>query len=64
MIRKVKESEVLESQSPFTDQDPFPEPMSYLLASYDKSERYELDSGAIFLTKRGKFRGVIVSGCS
>lgn len=62
-MRKNK-SEPLESAYPFTDQESFPEPMSCLLASYDKSERYELDAGAIFTTVGGKFRGVIVSGCS
>jgi hypothetical protein len=54
----------LEDMYPFTDQEPFPEPMMCVLAEYDKSEPYELDSGAIFLTKKGKFRGVVVSGCS
>ena len=64
MVKKVKEFKPLESMYPFTDQEPFPEPMSCLLASYDQSQSYELDSGAIFLTENGKFRGVVVSGCS
>lgn len=59
-----KKVEFLESMYPFTDQEPFPEPMLFLLASYDKSEPYELDSGAIFMTANKKFRGVVVSGCS
>jgi hypothetical protein len=57
-------SKILESLYPFTDQEPFPELISCLLASYNKSPQYELDAGAIFLTVKGKFRGVVVSGCS
>lgn len=64
-VMKIKEDvKILGRVNPYTDQESFPEPMVDVLAEYDKSGSYELDAGAIFLTKEGKFRGVIVSGCS
>jgi hypothetical protein len=60
MVNKV----ALEDHAPFTDQESFPVPVVKLLAEYDISESWELDAGAIFKTKDGKYLGVTVSGCS
>lgn len=55
---------MIDNYDPFTDQESFPEPMDYLVEEYDRSGSYELDAGAIFKTVSGKYRGVVVSGCS
>ncbi len=60
----MKKELTLDEGSPFTDRDPFPEPMVAKVAEYDKSRPYEIDCGAIFKTTKGKYRGVIISGCS
>jgi hypothetical protein len=54
----------LESYVPFTDQEPFPVPVIALLAEYDKSEPYEVDTAAVFLTESLGFLGCIIWGCS
>lgn len=48
----------------FFDQEDPPIPVIACVASYDDSEPYEVDAGAIFQTEDGKFIGVTISGCS
>jgi len=48
----------------FFDQEAPPIPVVECVAEYDVSGPYEVDNGAIFKTKDGKFIGVVISGCS
>ncbi len=54
----------LENFAPYTDQEPFPVPIAKIIDQYDVSEAYGLDAEAIFKTTKGKYIGVVVSGCS